>query len=561
MRFLRRLPSFFVKKATVCEESKENQKLGFMTDFPKNGAREVRGSSGDSFLVTRLGEEIFVTAAGCPHYSAPLSSEGMLCPGGCDGSAKLSFSGMTEIVCSRHDAAFDLRTGRVLRGPTPSDLEIYTPEINESGELWVSSAKPVKRKPHPSHPKSIAIVGGGAAAAGALGELHAQGFEGNVYVISRESLPPYDRPLLSKAGQLVEEDVVIGGDWGATFLLSTNVSEIEVLENEAVIKMEPPPGSQNPKILTVDKVLVCTGATPKAVSSEGVHVLRSWDDAVSLRASISRMSKNGKLVIIGASFLGVELAATVRKNFPEISVTIIGPDPFSHLFGSAISHAIEQLLIDKGIEIKRDKMISNSKKFIVLKSGNKIPFDVAVVATGVKATVPKIGASEILSDGSLLVDNQMRADTPGVVFAAGDCASVDSGEGVVRFEHWNSAMDMGRIAVRSMLGEKSASFIPFFWSSFFGHTIKTAGNLSHWDELILEGVPNELNFVGFYLKDNRVVAVVGMGPLGNEVMPACISLMNNGQMPGSEILKSTESPGIEILKKFKISGGLHFSKN
>ena len=494
---------------------------------------------------------------------------------------KLEISGPSHtLTCPLHDASFDLKTGLPVRGPCSGNLDIFKSEVDDDGNVWITDKQGVdsdQAKPgNFGGSLNVAIVGGGAAGAAAIASLRAQGFEGKIHLISKEFVLPYDRPLLSKAGRLSLDDVLLKGISDTrNFQAFLGWEVIEVQPDHLTMKK-----GQNIEKLFFDAALVCTGAEPRdiaALKGPNIFQLRSWADAEAIRAAVSKSlsslsifsSKESppSILIIGSSFLGLETAASIASIAPLATVTVVGLEevPMERVFGKPIGRVIKKLMEQKGIKFITGSVSEGSENSVTLGNGEKIKFDMAVLAIGVKPTVPIIHGALRSTDGSVVVDSSLKASGP--IFAAGDCVTLPLPRGMGRIEHWNSAMDQGRLAAQGIANYlrkqeedtltelKSAPIpCPFFWSSLFGQTVRFCGHLGRWEELIVEGDLEAGNFIAFYIdKDDMVAGVVGMGDFGDQMMPVAGFLMNRqwsletnqtGEniMPRGSDLKKSNSP-------------------
>src|SRR5215210_4297973 len=363
--------------------------------------------------------------------------------------------------------------------------------------------------------QTFVIVGAGLAGAKAAEALRQEGFDGRLVLIGDEPERPYERPPLSKdylRDESPREQAHVHPD------AFYGDHDIELMTDAAVTSLDPgrsqialADGSE----LGYDRLLLTTGAEPRRLpvpgaDLQGVHYLRTLADCDLLRG---RLSEGGRVVVIGAGWIGAEVAASARQLGAE--VTMIDPMsvPLERVLGPEVGavygdvhrdHGVE-LLLQTGVEGIEDR---GALLAVKASDGSTIECELAVVGVGVVPRVALAEAAGIKTDNGILVDQALATDAPGV-YAAGDVANAwhPFYERHVRVEHWANALNQGPAAARAMLG-KDVSYdrIPYFFSDQYDVGMEYAGFATEWDEVVFRGDPDAREFIAFWLRDERVVA-------------------------------------------------------
>ncbi len=452
---------------------------------------------GDEVLVVRQGGRIFAVGAQCTHYHGPLA-EGMLVG--------------STVRCPWHHACFDLATGEALAAPALSPLACY--DVKESGGRIVVTAK--KEQPPGKKSKApverVVIVGGGAAGFACAEMLRRRGFDGPVTMLSNDSAAPVDRPNLSKdylAGNAPEEWVPLRDDgWYAE-------NKIELKLNTEVTALD-----AKGKALTLsgggkmqfDKLLLATGAEPVRLDIPGadgkhVHTLRSLADS---RAIIGAAKSGKRALVIGASFIGLEVAASLRAR--EIEVHVVAPEqrPLEKVFGPQLGDFVRKLHEEHGVHFHLENTVTAiAPDKVTLKAGGTLAADFVVVGIGVR---PRVGLAEkagLAIGKGITVDEYLQTSAPGV-YAAGDIARWPdpiSGQRI-RVEHWVVAERQGQTAALNILGERQPfQAVPFFWSQHYDVPINYVGHAEKWDAIEIDGDPMQHDCTVRYKRGDKVLAV------------------------------------------------------
>lgn len=455
--------------------------------------------NGEAVLLAKRGAELFAIGATCTHYNGPLA-EGLMVD--------------DTVRCPWHHACFSLRTGEAVRAPALNPVPCF--RIEESGSTIFVREKiekaPAQQVKPDSHIRSIVIVGGGAAGNAAAEMLRRQGFKGSVTMLSADDSLPYDRPNLSKdylAGNASEDWIPLRTpdfykEQNIDVRLNARVASIDTVEREVALA----DGSH----ITFDALLLATGADPIRLDIPGadlphVHYLRTLDDS---RALISKTKDAKRVVVIGASFIGLETAASLRAR--DIEVHVVGPQsrPLERVLGAELGDMVKAIHEEHGVVFHfgtTATAIDNDT--VTLKSGEKLAADLVVAGIGVRPDIGLAKTAGITVDNGIIVDQYLQTSVPGI-YAAGDIArwpDPHSG-GPIRVEHWAVAERQGQTAAINMLGGRQPfDAVPFFWSQHFDVTVSYVGHAEKWDKIEIDGNPAARDCKVTYLQNGRRLAV------------------------------------------------------
>ncbi|MGY1793003.1 NAD(P)/FAD-dependent oxidoreductase [Geodermatophilus sp. SYSU D00525] len=366
---------------------------------------------------------------------------------------------------------------------------------------------------------TVAVVGASLAGLSASRALRDQGYEGRVVVVGDEAHAPYDRPPLSKeflAGAASPDDIALGVPDDDGLDLEWRLGTPAIGLDRATRTVLLGDGTE----VRADGVVLATGARarrlPGAERLDGVHVLRSLDDAVALREDLTA---GGRLVVIGAGFIGAEVASTARRLGLEVTVVEALPVPLAGPLGADVGAVCAGLHADHGtrliVGIGVAGLVGSGRvEAVELTDGRRLPADVVVVGIGAVPNTEWLAGSGVALGDGVLTDPRGATDVPGVV-AAGDCAATwsPSAERHVRTEHWTHALEQPAAAVATLLGTgaPAPTPVPYFWSDQYGVRIQFAGSRREGDvPRVLEGSCADRCFLVVYEREGQPVAVLGM---------------------------------------------------
>jgi NADPH-dependent 2,4-dienoyl-CoA reductase/sulfur reductase-like enzyme/nitrite reductase/ring-hydroxylating ferredoxin subunit len=461
------------------------------------------GHVGDEdVLLVRSGPDIFAIEAHCSHYHGPLA-DGVI-----DG---------WHIRCPWHHACFDLRTGEATRAPALSAIAVW--KVEREGERIFVRQKREQPKPRLKSavdaPARIVIVGGGAAGFAAAEMLRRQDYRGSIVMLSDEAAAPVDRPNLSKdylAGSAPEDWLPLRPEGfyagaGIDLRLRTEVASIDTRAGAVVLA--------GGEAIPYDRLLLATGAEPVRLPIPGadqphVHVLRSLADC---RAIIASLNGARRAMVIGASFIGLEAAASLRARDIEVHVVGLEQRPMERVLGPEMGDFVRALHEERGVIFHLgDTVTAIDGKRATLKSGGVLDADVVVIGVGVRPRLALAEKAGLAIDRGVTVDAYLETSIPGI-YAAGDIArwpDPHSGE-TIRVEHWVVAERQGQTAARNMLGQREVfDAVPFFWSQHYEVPINYVGHAEKWDEIAVDGNIAAKDCLLRYKSGGRVLAVASV---------------------------------------------------
>jgi NADPH-dependent 2,4-dienoyl-CoA reductase/sulfur reductase-like enzyme/nitrite reductase/ring-hydroxylating ferredoxin subunit len=460
-------------------------------------------AGGEQLVLVRQGAEIFAVAHQCTHYHGPLAE------GVADGGT---------LRCPWHHACFDLRTGEALRAPAIDPLQTWDVTTRD-GNVFVGAkrAGPAKapRASRKEMPGRIAILGGGAAGFAAAEMLRRDGFQGELVMVSDDTAPPIDRPNLSKdylAGSAPEEWMPLRPDdfyaaQGIDLRLGASAAAIDREARKLVLA----DGGSVP----YDRLLLATGAEPVRLSVPGadqahIHTLRTLADC---RAILARAKNARRVAVIGASFIGLEVAASLRAR--GIETHVIAPEkvPMARILGEEMGRFVRALHEEHGVIFHLEEgVMAFEGRQVKLKSGASLEADLVVTGVGVRPRIRLAEKAGLAIDRGVAVNAWLETSDPAIL-AAGDIArwpDPHSGQ-AIRVEHWVLAQRQGQAAARILMGERERfEAVPFFWSQHYDVPINYVGHAEGWDKIEIEGDIAARDCLLRYRKDGRTLAVASI---------------------------------------------------
>jgi NADPH-dependent 2,4-dienoyl-CoA reductase/sulfur reductase-like enzyme/nitrite reductase/ring-hydroxylating ferredoxin subunit len=457
----------------------------------------------DEVLLVQADGEIFAIGARCTHYRGPLA-EGLIV-------------GKT-VRCPWHHACFDLEHGEMARPPAFDAVGSW--QVDRRGDRVV-----VTRQAEPGSggasrngkgPASVVIVGGGAAGLAAADTLRREGYSGSITMVSADEDAPYDRPNLSKdylAGKAPDDwmplrDADYYKDRRIELLLSTRVTGMDVAARRLTL--------DRGKAIGYDAMILAVGASPVRLNVPGgnlehVHYLRSFADC---RAIVGALSSAKQAMVVGSSFIGLEVAASLRNRGIEVHVVGVETRPLEKVFGPEVGDFLRSLHEQQGVVFHLGETVTAiDKQAVKLASGTTVGADLVVAGIGVRPALSFLEHAGFALDRGLSVNEYLETNVPNV-FAAGDVArwpDPHSGRRI-RVEHWVVAERQGQVAARNLLGRRQRfDAVPFFWSQHYDVTFNYVGHAEAWDSIDRDGDLEAHDCTLTFQKGGRTLAVATVG--------------------------------------------------
>jgi 3-phenylpropionate/trans-cinnamate dioxygenase ferredoxin reductase subunit len=363
--------------------------------------------------------------------------------------------------------------------------------------------------------QTFVIVGASLAGAKAAETLRAEGFDGRLLLIGAEDERPYERPPLSKEylrGEAGREKVYVHeagfyAEHDIELRLERRALDLDVAASELTL--------DDGERLRYDRLLLTTGAEPRRLSVpgadlEGVLYLRSVGDSDALRA---RLDRGGAVVVIGAGWIGAEVAASARQRGLEVTVLDPLSVPLERVLGGEVGAIYRDIHADHGTRLLMGTGVEafeggTAVERVRTTDGRALECDFVVVGVGVEPRTELGEKAGLTLDNGIAVDERLRTSAPAVL-AAGDVANAQHpfyGERI-RVEHWANALNQGPAAARSMLGgDAPYDRLPYFFSDQYDVGMEYSGFARTWDRVVLRGDPGKREFIAFYVVNDRVVA-------------------------------------------------------
>uniref|UniRef100_A0A6Q2WTM2 Rieske domain-containing protein n=1 Tax=Esox lucius TaxID=8010 RepID=A0A6Q2WTM2_ESOLU len=446
-------------------------------DLENGQMREVDLGSGRALLIKEHGE-FSAIAHKCPHYGAPLV-KGVLSKG--------------HVRCPWHGACFNIATGDIEDFPGLDSL----PTFQVTFVVWLTMpfTFPAIHIPCPA----------GLVCAETLRQ---EGFTDRIVMCTMDKHPPYDRPKLSKSLESTAEQLRLRS---IDFLQDHDIELLTEKEAVAVDVKTRAVTFQDGSRMEYRKLFIATGSKPKPMNYKGQDVknvfhLRTPEDA----NCVARLANNRNAVIVGTSFVGMEVAAALTDKAHSVSIIGIEAIPFQKALGEKVGRAIMKVGLPWEIRLSELRL-----KEVLLKSGKVLRADVCVIGTGSRPATGFLKGSGVHMDskGFVPVNKTMQTNVEGV-FAGGDIVTfpfLGRSNKKVNIPHWQMAHVHGRVAALGMMGRPTEiKTVPYFWSAMFGKSIRYAGYGEGFDDVVIQGDLDELKFVAFYTRSEEVIAVASM---------------------------------------------------
>jgi NADPH-dependent 2,4-dienoyl-CoA reductase/sulfur reductase-like enzyme/nitrite reductase/ring-hydroxylating ferredoxin subunit len=448
-------------------------------------------------LLVRRGQDVLAIGARCSHYGAPLE-EGLA---------------VGETVrCPWHHACFSLRNGEALGAPALDAVDCFQVERRGNKVVVTGKRSPVAAPAPVFAPSSVVIIGTGAAGSAAAEMLRREGYAGPITLVGSDPEVPYDRPNLSKdylAGNAPEEWIPLRSrdfyrEKRIELRTSTRVTGIDVKTRKVVL--------EGGETLPFGTLLLATGAQPRRLPIPGAelgHVLtlRSLADS---RALIERAKTAKRAVVIGAGFIGLEVAASLRARGLEVHIAAPDARPLERILGAELAEMIQTIHESHGVVFHLGKKpTAIDPTHVTLSNGELLAADVVVIGAGVAPETDLAEKAGLELDHGVKVNQYLETSAAGI-YAAGDIARYpDPHTGAsIRVEHWAVAQRQGQAAARNMLGG-SVRFddVPIFWSAHFDVTIAYVGHAEGWDRIHVDGDAKARDCRVEYWKGGKRLAV------------------------------------------------------
>eukprot|EP01094_Clydonella_sp_ATCC50884_P015476 TRINITY_DN2607_c0_g1_i1.p1 TRINITY_DN2607_c0_g1~~TRINITY_DN2607_c0_g1_i1.p1 ORF type:complete len:532 (-),score=181.21 TRINITY_DN2607_c0_g1_i1:88-1683(-) len=516
----------------------------------KDGEMKEVAVDGAKILLSRVDGEFFATSHQCSHYNAPLA-KGVLVG--------------SRVRCPWHGACFDVKTGDIEDAPTVGCLVSFPVRV-DGGRVFVSgTAEQFKERRRiktcggnievDASAGTAVIVGGGAAGLAAASSLRENGYRGRVVMLSRESVPPYDRVKCSKALSVKLDSILLRpaewyqenavelrlGVWATG--VDTDASSVALSDGSAIAYTD---------------LVLAPGADARRLpvpgfDSSNVFTIRTIDDAHALNSAAPKGVEN--VVILGLSFIATEAAAIFKSIKKAQNVTMCGFEkvPLERVLGPAIGMCVQRLHEKKDVKFEFEagldsfEVADGKVTAVKLNNGKTLPADIVIVGIGAVCNTGFIRdnatlAAKVDRDGGVRV-NEFLQVVPHV-YAVGDIARYPyhlTGE-MVRVEHWGHAEQQGRICAQTICGNPTPfRSVPFFWSVQYGKSFRYTGHALSYEETVVQGSLEENTFVAFLCKGEQILAVVTLGT--DPAAAAAAELFHLGKMPRASQVRG----GLDLL--------------
>lgn len=503
--------------------------------------KEVDVGGAGTALLVREGDKYYAVGHKCTHYGAPLS-KGVLCNG--------------RVRCPWHGACFNIKNGDIEEFPGLDSLPSFKVEVSD-GKVKIRADRAAltnnKRQKAmckaQSGNKGVLIIGGGPASVACAETLRQEGFKGDVTIVTKDKYIPYDRIKLSKAMDIKPDAIALRT---ADFYKSNDITLKTDKEVKSVDTKAKSVKFVNGTTAQYDSLMIATGGQPRVLpipggDLENVFCLRTPDDANKIAAAAA--GKN--VVIIGSSFIGMEVASYLADKAKSVAVVDLIKVPFQLALGDKVGAVLQKMHEEKGVKfhfqasvkefLGKDGKVSEA----ILSTGAKLPADVAILGVGVMPATNflKDSGIKMTERGFVPVNENMATNQPNV-YAAGDIVEFPLftvGGASVNIQHWQMAHSHGRNVAYSILGlKKTIRSVPYFWTVMYGKSVRYTGYGPGYDDVIVHGDLDSLKFVAFYTKGEGVVAVASLNfdPI---VSQAAEMFQLGKKISKAEVLKDPQS--------------------
>ena len=502
----------------------------------QNGQMQQIAVEDSQILLSKINDRFYATGAFCSHNGAPLA-KGVLCD--------------ETIVCPWHNACFNAIAGQQQEPPGLDSLNSFAVRVEGEQVLVelpddIAQHRTLEMARHIPNvdSRTFVVLGAGAAGINAIEVLRQEGFQGTVVLISDEEKPPYDRTKLSKGylqGQADEDSLYLRSqEFYAKHNIKLNfgqtVTEVDTIKKSLTFA--------NGSTIEYDSLLLATGGKARKLDVLGsdltnIFTLRQPKDVNSILNAVKNAQK---ALVIGSSFIGMEVAASLTQQ--GLEVTVVSPEdvPFKKILGDKLGKMFQKVHESNGVSFKfgtkATEFIGEGKvEAAILENGERVACNLVVVGIGVEPNTSYLKGIKLNEkDNSILVNEYLQTEIEDI-YAAGDIANFPYApmEEATRIEHWRLAAQHGRIAAKNMLHQHTpdlqsvSQIVPFFWSGQYDLKLRYVGHAEKWDEIHIDGDLDRQEFLAFYLHKNKVMAVAGINR--DRDIAAISQLMRQQKMP------------------------------
>ncbi|XP_012141314.2 apoptosis-inducing factor 3 isoform X3 [Megachile rotundata] len=504
------------------------------TDIKENEMKILPlGEDGGKVLLIKQKGELHAIGTKCTHYGALLHTGAL---------------GDGKVRCPWHGACFNIKTGDIEEYPGLDSLPCYQVNVDDSGLVRVKArrkdlelSRRVKEmsKQDSNNQQTVVIVGGGPAGVTCAETLRQENFTGNIIMVCRENVVPYDRVKVSKA---LDFDVEKAALRPRSFYNDHDIQLKLGIEATGLNTEESTVQLSNNEKLTYNYLFLCTGCKPRMPNIPGstlsnINVLRDFTDS---QAVYSKLAPDKHVVVLGLGFIGMEAAAYCNDKCASVTVVGRGKIPFQAVLGAEIGARVKEEFERKGVKFMFDNSIeryiakedaANAVGSVVLTDGSVLPADIVIIGIGSTFYTDWIKGSsiEMLEDGTLRVDKYLKTNVENV-YAGGDIAYAPIfglDDKFAAIGHFSLAQYHGKVAALNMCNKTTElNSIPFFWTSLFGRSFRYAG-YGYPDKIKIYGNLENLEFFAYYFKDGQVIAMSSSG--ADPVVADFANLLHEGQ--------------------------------
>ncbi|XP_061684153.1 apoptosis inducing factor mitochondria associated 4 [Syngnathoides biaculeatus] len=481
-------------------------------DDLRDGQMKVVSVAEQKVLLVRTEGQYSAVGSLCSHYNAPLVKGALV---------------GNRVRCPFHGACFNIKTGDIEEYPGLDSLPCHRVNVVD-GKVFVSIKKKTLKQTRrvkemcsvlPNIAHTVLLIGGGPAALVCAETLRQNCYRGRIVMVTKDTLPPFDKPKLSKAMNVDRNGIVLRSpeffqQYGIEVRTEKEAASVNTQDKAVTMK--------DGGVQRYDRLLISTGCRAKPLSCPGsdltgVKLLQSYEDAKDIDASCL----GRKAVVVGTSFIGMEVASYLVTKACSVSIVGTSKYPYERSLGPEIGKMTMRMLEEQNVKFYMNDGVAEirgengSVREVLLKSGKILEADVLIAGIGVIPNSDFLAGSEVEVDSkkAVVVDKFMRTNV-GDVFSAGDVTSFPltiRGDQRVSVGHWQMSQAQGRVAALNMLNiPTKIESVPFFWTALLGKSIRYAGYGEGYTEVVFKGKVEDRKFLAFYIKDDTVVAAASL---------------------------------------------------